>query len=180
MHSPYAYRFVKDVLRPGEYGYYAYQEIIRYLKDKEHHDYRFISLVKFTIRLVLFLGAKRIVSSSDHSRIAEVVSKSLSLPWVKRSRSKDFKFRDYDLFICDETSSSGRVPNQRTEMMQTAVENGIPVFVINPDSKERDFLDKPIERGLLLKGKKRIILIPREEMAYVAYDINLSLNPFSH
>ena len=167
VHSPYAYRFVTDVLRPESYGYYSYWEIEDQLRREERTDNKFLNLIKFTIRLAVFLNSKRIVSERK-SRLAEVVARCLKLERIRISKSENFSFQDNDLLIL-----SGENANET--LLRNAIGKGIPVFAIHPSHKEKEILETPIARGLLLKDSSRIILIPRPEMSYTSYPILLNL-----
>lgn len=168
VHSPFAYKFVIDVLRPGYYGYYSYWEIEHYLNQEERRNYKFINLIKFVIRLSLFLKCKRIVYSDSYSRLVVIVSKVMNLKSYRIGNNDFNEFLSGDLLI---TSQS----ELKVEIIENALESYVTVFAINPGSEERNLLENPIKRGLLLNGKKKIILIPRKEMEYVAYDMNLDV-----
>lgn len=183
VHSPYAFRFVNDVLRPGIYKYYSYQEIERLVNESERRNYRFLNLVKFSIRLAVFLNTKRIVTPFD-SRLAEITAKSLNLSLVVADKIKGFEFQEGDLILLGPSGSdfSDLPKSQMTntgyglDLLQKAIDALIPVFALNPKGEEREILEQPFERGLLLKGKKRIIFIPRQEMAFTCYDILLEID----
>lgn len=166
VHSPYAYRFVTDVLRPGPYRYYSYWEIEERLRGKERDDTDLMKLIRFTIRLAIFLKAKRIIFHQGSARFAEVAAQCLRIPFIPLKKSESFVFGKGDLLIME-----GETENP--ESLKKAIAAGTAVFAVNPRREIRAIIDNPIERGLLLRGKHRMILIPRQEMAYVAYDINL-------
>lgn len=165
VHSPFAYRFVINVLRPGHYGYYSYWEIDNQLIGKEKRDYKFQNLIKFTIRLAIFLKTKRIIASPE-SRLADIVAKSLKISRATIKNTKDFKFQDGDMVIIERADVA-------LLHLDEAIKEHIPIFAINPIEEIRDILETRIKRGLLLNDKKRIILIPRNEMAYISYSISL-------
>ena len=167
VHSPYAYRFVMDVLRPGPYRFYSYHEVESLLKPGERHDYRFERLLRFTIRLCNFLKTKRILCVPD-SRVGAIVADAMRLERLSVNQSAEIEFKDGDLLIIEKSELSENI-------VKSAIKNKVPVFALNPGNEIRELLETPIERGLLLKGKKRIILIPRQEMAFIAYDIFLDL-----
>lgn len=167
VHSPYAYRFVKDVLRPGAYGFYSYNEIDRYLKKQERHDYGFSCLIKFSLRLVIFLKARRIVSSSE-SRLSGITAKVLDISWKDLKKFSHIDFMEGDLLIVDSDEIS-------VSFVSEAISCNVPVFAINPSREVRGLLETPLEKGLLLEDKKTMILIPRQEMQYVSYEMRLNI-----
>lgn len=167
VHSPYAYRFVIDVLRPGPYRLYSYHEVDNYLHKKEKHDFRFEKLIMFTLRMIVFLHAKRIIINTD-ARVGEIAAKALNLSWVRIKEKDEFRFKEGDFLIIENSFTS-------KGLLSEAIKNGVPIFAINPDSEIRKVLETPIPRGLLLNDPRKIILMPRQEMEYVSYDINLGL-----
>lgn len=166
VHSPYAYQFVTNVLRPGPYSFYSFQEIDRHLSPSERRNYEFENLIKFTIRFANFLHTKRIMGNPDSSRLIEVTAKAMGISWktIKGNKTPDIK--EGDFIIIEKQISS-------ENLVQHAISNQIAIFVINPNEELRKELETPLERGLLLKDKKNIILIPRSEMTYVSYDMKL-------
>lgn len=165
VHSPYAYKFVTDVLKPGRYGYYAYLELGKRLEGKEHHDYKLQNLVKFTIRLAVFLGAKKILWSAN-SRFAQLAALSLKL-----------KGKDLNHVNLKELSSSDLLAIEGSfsdiTLLKRALDNGITIFALNPSHEIRTLLETPLTSGVLFKDRNSLILIPRPEMAYVSYPIFL-------
>lgn len=168
VHSPYAYRFVTDVVRPSVYGFYSYGEIDDHLTDKELYDYKFIRSVKFTIRLVNFLKSTRIVAFPV-TRMAKTAAGAMNLPLISVEPGKAFNFKEGDLFVLSQISAE----TDPEELISLALEKGIPVFALDPSEKLRHRLEQPLPYGLLLHDRKKMLLIPRKEMAYVAYPITL-------
>ena len=166
VHSPYAYRFVVDVLRPGPYALYSYDEIDPYLNKAEYHDYRLIKRVKFLLRLINFLKTERIVSSGQ-IREMELACKASGIPLLLSSEiSGAEKLKKGDLVVVDSRETSSVLPGK-------GIQEGVALFALSPNPEISKLLETPIERGLLMKGKKRLLLIPRPEMAYLSYEVNL-------
>lgn len=165
VHSPYAYRFVTDVVRPGPYQYYSYWEIETLLKGKDRHDYKLQRMVKFIIRLGVFLKVKRIVNYGK-SRFAEPAAKALKLQYCDYNRDKNLRLTDKDLFICDGSLTDA-------DLLKKAISMGISICAFKPRAEIRSFLETPIERGVIFIDKEMLILIPRKEMAYVSYPMLL-------
>lgn len=168
VHSPFAYRFVTNVINPGRYHYYSYHEIDKELLPGEYHNHRLLKLIRFTIRLAIFLKSKRILNYNSAFRMPVIAAHSLGLKYETIGNTHKFSFQHEDLLVINEDF-------RNLEFLRLAVENGVPVFALKPVREIRKFLEIPLSRGLLLDAGNRIILIPREEMAYVAYDISLPL-----
>ena len=167
VHSPYAYKLVTDVLRPGIYGYYSYHEIEHWAEETTRH-FKWERRILFTIRLIEFLKAKRLVCL-EKTLPEEIAAKALHLPYSVIKKKEDV-FKNGDLLIIDSFSSTNPLPMNK---IREAIKTGIPVFAVRPNDELSQLLSLPIKKGLLLKDKHRVILIPREEMDYIAYDISL-------
>ena len=176
VHSPYAYRFVTEVVRPGSYGYYSYWEIDENLRGTEKlsgdlNPRCSIRFIRFLIRTFVFLKAKRIIyrgegGEKSEERTVEVAARCLKIPVIKKwSRDKE-NFSEGDVLVTEGSAGTENLVNK-------ALDSSIAVLALRPDGKVRALMRKPLERGLLLEDKALMILIPRSEMAYVAYDISL-------
>ena len=161
VHSPYSYRFVRDVLRPGRYGHYAYHKADHLALSPEYDAWHFRKDIYFLIRLFIFLETKRVIFSSDDKTI-EIACKSLGIPCVKMVE----EYRLGDLKILKGKQKMA-VPS-----LDNAVQSGVAILGINVEKEIRAELEKPIEKGLLLTSPTKILLIPRQEMEYVSYTIN--------
>lgn len=171
VHSPYAYEFVSAVVRHGPYRFYSFDETERHLSREELDDHKFIRSVRFMIRLLNFLAAKRIVTSEGTKRLSEVTALSMKQPYLILRKDKHPDFKKGDVLI----GTGGELP---IPILRKAIELKIPIFILEPDGKTRKFLAEPIERGILFNDPRKMILVPRDEMAYVAYDINLRNSAF--
>lgn len=163
VHSPFAYKFVTDVLRPGPYGYYSYHDIEPNLKGMEIHDYKLIRKIKFVIRLANLLKSRRIISACG-SRLGEVASLALRLPSVEGGKENQI-FSPRDLYLIEKTTE---VP-----ILNDAIEKGASILALNPTKSIRSILERKLPYGLLLAGSHSVILIPRPEMAYTSYLISI-------
>ena len=171
MHSPFAYRFVTDVLRPGPYIFYSYHEIDKFLEGKEHHDPRFIREIRFIIRLANFLKSKRIVAFSPKYRGALIAARAMKKKFVRTPHGGNFVFSEGDLLIIDNACHDSGL----FSLVEEAIGKDVPVYMINPSTEEREFLEQPRPTGLLLDDRNKIIMIPRSQMAYLAYHMNLEI-----
>lgn len=162
VHSPYAYRFVNDVVRPGNYGYYAYGEAERLAMKWGVHTASPFKLIKFLIRLAVFLKSSRILIYGRKCEEAKIAANALNLPVriIKGGLGKDVK--PQDLVIIE-----GEEPDEKE--IRDVLSKQAPVMAINPSKKIREILLKPLDKGVLFIGKTKILLIPRREMSYVSY-----------
>ena len=165
VHSPFAYRFITDVLNPGSYGYYAYDQIEFLSRGLNKERRIFFREVKFLIRLAIFLDIKRIVTVGKKLGEAQIAAKALKIVYYGCETNSSITFKPHDLLIIP----SGVEAN--LDVLKKALENRIPVFAVNPVAEVRKFLEIPQENGLLFRGKSKMILVPRKEMKYLAYDI---------
>lgn len=173
IHSPFAYRFVTDVLNPKSYGYYAYWNIDELLKGKENSDYRLIHRVKFIIRLAIFLNSKCILSQKN-CREAEIAAKSLHLEWLNVNKQRGLNFEKPQLLIIDDSFSDVKfIKSYLSGLKDNIGDSRMAVMAINPKKEIRQLLETPISRGVLFTDSHRLILIPRPEMAYISYPIIL-------
>lgn len=179
VHSPYAYRFVTDVLCPGPCGYYSYWEVDRQLKGGEVFDHRLVRFAKFLIRVMVFLEAKRIIATGEPSpkglwglRATEIAAKSLGLDFIRIKPYIHYDFQEGDFLV-----AGGEVSD--LTVISEALEDKVPVMSLNPDEKTRQLMETPIERGVLFNDPHILLLIPRHSMAYLSYSISLfRLRPF--
>lgn len=165
VHSPYAYRFVTDVLQPGEYGFYAYHEIDHeFLIARGKHEIDAKSL-KLFFRLIKFLDTKRLIVAGNRNKDLLLLGKIANIPVLDFQKLKDKDFRKNDLLIINgsDLSQENLIPD---------IKAGIPVFAINPSNQLKSLMSIPLERGLYLEGNRRLLLVPRQEMAYTTYQIN--------
>lgn len=160
VHSPYAYRFVKDVIRPGIYGYYAYD----FIDDLPEISPRVSRHARWLVRMMIFLGKKRVIAFPVSSESLEIAAASLNINLITSGLNDNIIFTSDDLLVI--TAHSGGC-----SLITEAIQGGSAVFAMDPDSKMRMQLTTPIQKGLLFKSERCLLLIPRKEMEYVAYDI---------
>ena len=160
IHSPYAYRFVTDVLRPGDYGYYAFERLCHLgnLSPKNEAEARKI------VRLLIFLKAQKVVTDSFMPSVSAAAF-ALNIPCITIQEGKDYCFAEGDVLFTTRKGTAGILKRGRT----------IPgaIMAVNPHQELLDIITQPRDHGLLLNGKRNILLIPRKDMAYVCYEINL-------
>lgn len=165
VHSPYAYKFVTSVLKPGKYGYYAYDEINRFLPEQSRGNLSITMPAEFLIRLCIFLDTGRVVTS--HLKDRAILSGPLALGISCREigAGENFKFKKGDLLIVEGDAEE--------KLLKDAINEGIPVLALRPKQKLKMILTRPLDKGVLFEGNKNMLLIPRDEMEYVAYQIYL-------
>lgn len=157
VHSPYAYRFVTDVIKTGDYGYYAYD----FIDDCEGIDHRTANKAKWLIRLTTFLNSKRIIASPSILPEFHLAAKANG---IICDNIDEKELKPGDLLILTDK------PPQ-LDIVKNALMSKAAVLALNPDNELRNILTTPLPKGLLLEDKDKILLIPRDEMEYIAYDI---------
>lgn len=167
VHSPYAYRFITDVLKPGNYGYYAYHELERLNRNLKSGRASFFHESRFLIRLILFLKARRVIALGEQIPEARIVAKALKLVYYCCESSSNLTLKAGDFLIIPRGATVTR------EILDEAVEKNVALLAIKPSTELREMLTAPLEYGVLFEGENRILLIPRKETQYVSYSINL-------
>lgn len=162
VHSPYAYKFVTDVVNPGKYGYYAYKRLDRILLQYNLFSSSKFNSLAFIIRILIFLKSKRIVSDSPNERLPRIVGESLNIPFRYIEKKVSFKFREGDLLIIQSESYN-------LDILDSAIQKKIPVLALTPGDELRKELERPLSHGVLFNWKDKLLLIPRPDMAYVSY-----------
>ena len=162
IHSPYAFQFVNDVIRPKDYGYYAYDLIDdnASLKGNEARE------AKWFVRLFVFLNTHRVLITGSYPEAATIAAKSLGKKFVILKPGKPKEFKTGDILIISSQDCN-------SELIDKAEKTLTPILALHAGPRLNETLCRPLEKGLLLRGRKKILLIPREEMDYVSYEINL-------
>lgn len=165
VHSPYAYRFVTDVVRPGDYGYYAYRKLdtLRHLSGRDE------SRVRFLIRLMVFLKTSEVVTEKESypASLAAIAAEALGVNYQSGiSQNQEFNNTSLVIVAPDTTDTIG---------VRKAIESGSAVLVFKPSAEIRDLLLDTRDNGLLIRGKNTQLFVPRKEMRFVAYDMRLSV-----
>lgn len=162
VHSPYAFQFVNDVVKPGDYGYYAYDALDDFpaLPPRATRD------IRWFVRLSVFLKTKRIIVFQAEFPEIKITSEILGLDFTTLPAVSEMSSGPEDLFIVEDSFIS-------EDTVEKVIKNHTPVLALNPGKKLREILCKERNRGLLLTGKRRILYIPRESMAFTAYDIKI-------
>lgn len=184
VHSPYAFGLVNMVVKPGEYGYYAYHEADNLLKGKEIDNPGLRKRVRFLIRLAIFLKTKRIFATGGNCRFAEVAARALHIPF-RTTGSGQIKFEMTDLLIVSGertyTGVSGKKDlkggdDATAKVVASALGNNVAVFAYHPGPEVRKIMENPLAMGVLFHGGHSLLLIPRQEMQYVAYNIMFKIH----
>ena len=162
VHSTYAYRFVTDVVKSGKYGYYAYDVVDHdtSLSAKEAAD------AKFLVRMLAFLNRAEIVCNATPSTSLKAAANALHIPLELLPEKKQHSER------CDNRLLVLENCDIKPAVLADLLGRATAIYATNPSPQLCDALSAPLSKGLLLKSKNKILLIPRSEMEYVAYDID--------
>lgn len=165
VHSPYAFRFLKDVVRPGNYGYYAYDNLEKFARGEYVERNSFFKEVRFLIRLCIFLKTKRIITIREKNSVAGVTAKALQITYFNSKTSEGITFKEGDLLLLSNSVK------EDSNLINKAIGENVPVYSILPGLECRKVIETPIDRGVLFNGNSELLLIPRKEMEYVSYTI---------
>lgn len=162
VHSPFAYNLVDMAVRPGIYGYYGYDEIDRVTLGagykgypESRHDARL--LLRFLVqlhtrRLLLPPGLPAMCAAADATGTERIIYSPHRLPPPQKD----------DLIIV----TPGQIT---TGELDSRLKAGCAIFAISLPQDEIEALYTACRRGLCLRGKRINVVIPREDMAFVAY-----------
>lgn len=162
VHSPYGFRFINEVMRPGDYAYYSYHELETLLLENQCCSSTNRRNGEFLIRLIRFLDTRRLVVRCSDPGFYKIVALASNIEFQNLSSENKISFKKGDLLL---TEGEGE------EQIGEAIGEGIPVYCINPGKLERELLESPIGNGLLIDWRKKKLLIPRQEMQYVSYRV---------
>lgn len=163
VHSPYAFRFVKDVINPGRYGFYGYDELEDLYDINNVGRKVLLKDGKLIIRMVNFLKTGRILSYPSFQQWLDLTSKAANVDYKILGQTSAIE--KGDLLVVFERLN--------TELLKEAVSKTVPLVLFHPGSESRRLMENPIENGLLINGKNIMILVPRPEMNYVAYKMRI-------
>lgn len=166
VHSPYAYHIVTGVIRPGDYGYYGYHIIDRKLRASKVSETNILSKKNLYLILRLLINApfKRLILFPSINPILKAMADYCGVKCCVLNCKKEDFYGYGDLLCLDQSSLPAT-------MLSDLIEKGVSILVFNPDVTIRESLKTPLERGVFFEGKNICLLIPRREMAYVAYSM---------
>lgn len=164
VHSPYAFRFISDVINPGEYGYYQYSALEALLVKNNLYSPQNFKNMALLMRTIYFLKTKRIIALPSISGNAKILADSSKTSYLSLKDNHSVKFREGDLLMI-----SGSLENEK--IIEEAIISNIPVLSIQPDINVRKILEKQWLTGVLFNWKNKLLYIPRQDMAYVSYTL---------
>ncbi|MDE5996928.1 MAG: hypothetical protein K2G77_01825 [Muribaculaceae bacterium] len=153
VHSPLAYRIVKDCIRPDRrYGFYS----DAYLDFEYHEDLRGLKNAKITLRLINLLRPKRIWIAGGDKRLYTALK--MAFQKIQFSTQKECP-KNVDFIICH----SGDHEEAMWKKMDGLEECGMLVF-----GKELNEIEGAT---LMLIAKTFTIILRRKGMDFVCYSI---------
>ena len=166
VHSPFAYSLVNMAISPGHpYGYYGYFDIDSALTTHADESYpRLRHDARLLLRTMATLGSRRLVLASRCKGVFHAVAKALAIPCqdIRPDRMPHTSPSDFFL-ICNFPVSDKAI----REMLQS----GTAVMAINPAPNVKSALISYETNGVLMTGRRIIMVIPNPDMAFVAYDM---------
>ncbi len=153
VHSPLAYRIVKDCIRPDrKYAFYA----DAYLDFEYHEDRKSLKNAKMALRLINLLRPQRIWMPEADKRLYSALK--MSFTKIHITNQKDCP-KNVDFIICNGKGNCRDI----WEKMDTQSECGMLVFRGKTDSMER--------ATLMISAKDFTIILRREGMDFVSYSL---------
>lgn len=162
VHSPFAYNLVKMAVKPGDYGFYGYEDIDNAIQSPGFKGYHRVRKdARLLLRLLVCLGCSRLVlpeglpalkAAADGADIRHAVFRKKSVPAPRKGD-----------FLVSTEGVTGQ------DILSTYLDAGVPVMAIEPDPETARLLYKACKKGLIFHGTRLIVAIPRQEMAFVAY-----------
>ncbi len=153
VHSPLAYRIVKDCIHPDrKYAFYS----DAYLDFEYHEDRKGLRNSKMALRLINLLRPKRIWTPESDKRLLTALK--ASFPKIQIFTQKECP-KNVDFLICNAKENF----MERWKRMDTQPECGMIVF-----GKELDEIEGAT---LMLTSKAFSIVLRREGMDFVRYAI---------
>ena len=164
VHSPFAYRFVEQAVRPGRgYSFYGYADIDASLTGfkgsaygRTRHDARLL------LRCAAFLRAGRVLMGPSAPAVFSVAARGAG------ARSETWKSRHPappkpgDILV---TGPSWRAPEEISRRLAA----GTTVIAFDPAPEAWAEMMAFTAPGLLLHGRRIIMAIPNPAMAFTTY-----------
>lgn len=168
VHSPFAYNLVDIAVRPGIYGFYGYDLIEDALLSPQAKPYpRLRKDARLLLRFAAMLNPDQVLVYPCAQPVFKAAARGAGIP-------VDY----YPL------GSGGAMPKGKTllltrgalpdgEEIRRLLNGGVAIMAIEPDKTARGILTTGVSRGVVFKGTRIVIAIPRDEMAFVSYSMKL-------
>ncbi len=153
VHSPLAYRIVKDCIRPDrKYAFYS----DAYLDFEFHEDRKGLKNAKMALRLINLLRPKRIWMPAGDQRLYTALK--MSFPKIHIATQKECP-RNIDFIVCNCKDNGVEM----WEKMDALNECGMLAF-----GKDLESMDRAT---LIINSKAFTIILRREGMDFVCYRV---------
>ncbi len=153
VHSPLAYRIVKDCIRPDRrYAFYS----DAYLDFEYHEDRKGLKNAKMALRLINMLRPKRIWILGGDKRLCTALK--MSFPKIQLATQKECP-KNIDFIICKGSENMEDIWGK----MESLSECGMLVF-----GKELNSMENAT---MILCSKDFSIILRREGMDFVSYSV---------
>ena len=159
VHSPYAFSIVESCIRPGPYGYYGYQAIERILMrqnlEKWHKKEAFLIL-----RLAINIPARKLIVSQKDMLIS-AIAKAADIPLTILNKGGKQNLEG-GFIVC-------KKGDMTEEKIIEMVGEGLSALVFNPSKNLVKKITTVVSRGMIMEGKRVLLVVPRNEMSLVSY-----------
>lgn len=164
VHSPFAYKIVKEVLRQKNgYSYYAYNRISHSRKDSDTSEH--FRMAKTLLRLASTLNVKNVFLPSGTSPLYHTALKGANSKMLISSATANLK---NCMLIC----SSGDYLHLDVLREHLKSQNHIIALKDAPAGWRNELFDS-LNEGVMFYGKKNILIICHSGMQKVKYSIQI-------
>lgn len=170
VHSPFAYHIVTTAVRPGRrYAYYGYRDIDTVLETAPTDGYTYPNIRKdarLLLRLAVALDAKRIFIPLDSHPALRAAAKASGTTVLNNMDN-----------CCPSAGDLVVIPSfdaKKFGHMRDALAGQAAVMLTSPTPLPENLLKGILSiefEGVMLYGKRIILLLPREQTAHTRYSM---------
>lgn len=165
VHSPYAYRFVENVVHPGRlYSYYGYSDIDATC-GSEGFSRRVRREARMFLRFLVFMNPKSVYipvgANAAFHAAANALGKTLHIERKPKNAEK-----------CEILTSHRNFTPLETLCRHLAV-SGHSITLIDAPEGWNEELFNALPSGLMIFGRHNTIVISREGMQKIAYEMSI-------
>lgn len=168
VHSPFAYNLVMNVVSPGKYGYYGYDEIEAVFPDRMTARERRIRLdARLVLRILVNLGLKRMIIVGESHPSFKKAAESTKVNFKQTSHLSKMNPGKGDLVIIFQ-----EWPKEESFSPSAFLEKGVTILTFDLPLQMDVLPSPPMKTGLCLRDKRIVLWVPNENMAFVDYTVN--------
>lgn len=167
VHSPFAYRLITLAVNPARgYGFYGYQAIDSALESSRGKAFRLMRHdARLLLRVASFLRIRRVLLSSESHKAFSAAVVAAGAKVETASARHIPQPNDGDMLV-----AYGSWPGAAEISRRMAA--GSAVFAIDPEPESRDAVVRFLGNGLLLEGKRIVLVVPNKDMVFTRYSLS--------